>query len=138
MQVDVNNLPATLRSAAENSTVMHIMVVGARHENAGTVTLSSRLPSGAVEGSFAAGSIWWCHPLSGACQLISVRAAQILRRFHCSRPSPNSQPLPPCLPLCQCPLVQEALHLLPSLPDLWALPATQAAVEQSVPRAGVA
>jgi len=30
---------------------MHIMVVGGRHESAGTVTLSSRLPTGVVEGS---------------------------------------------------------------------------------------
>lgn len=50
MQVDVQELPKALKAAAERSTVMHIMVVGGRHEKAGTVTLSSRLPSGAVEG----------------------------------------------------------------------------------------
>ena len=48
--VALRDLPATLRAAAEQSRVRHVLVVGARHELRETVTLGSRLPSGLLEG----------------------------------------------------------------------------------------
>jgi len=49
-EVELDALPATLRVAAEQSMVKHILVVGSLHEKDETVTLGSRMPSGKVDG----------------------------------------------------------------------------------------
>jgi hypothetical protein len=49
-EVELDALPATLRVAAEQSMVKHILVVGSLHEKNETVTLGSRMPNGKVDG----------------------------------------------------------------------------------------
>ena len=49
-EVEIDMLPATLRVAAEQSMVKHILVVGSLHEKNETVTLGSRMPNGKVDG----------------------------------------------------------------------------------------
>ena len=49
-EVELDALPATLRVAAEQSMVKHILVVGSLHEKNETVTLGSRMPNGNVDG----------------------------------------------------------------------------------------
>jgi hypothetical protein len=49
-EVELDALPATLRVAAEQSMIKHILVVGSLHEKNETVTLGSRMPSGKVDG----------------------------------------------------------------------------------------
>jgi len=49
-EVQLDALPATLRVAAEQSMVKHILVVGSLHEKNETVTLGSRMANGKVDG----------------------------------------------------------------------------------------
>jgi hypothetical protein len=47
---DLQDLPETVRVAAERSTVRHVLVVGGRHEPLDTVTIGSRTQGGRIEG----------------------------------------------------------------------------------------
>lgn len=51
-EADLQDLPETVRVAAERSTVRHVLVVGGRHEPLETVTIGSRTQGGRIEGWF--------------------------------------------------------------------------------------
>jgi RNA recognition motif-containing protein len=54
-EVDLDSLPDVLKVAAEHSSVKHILVVGSRHEGNETITITTRRPSGTVEGELMFG-----------------------------------------------------------------------------------